>query len=863
MPTPRRVAIVAFALLVTAHPLSAGTSTGRLFDTWLGYDVGTWATGRNNVSVAVGDIDGDLDLDFVSSRDDFAAFNFAVVRNNGDGTYGRAVLVSAISESGDITLGDVDGDGDLDVVLANAGRNGAGTTVSIYRNDGQGNFASGQAFAAGPNPTALAAADFDHDGDLDVAVTNHGFFAEGTTVTLLKNDGAGSFGTSVTLAVGDAPRKIVAADLNADGWADLAVANDRHNSIRNRVTILMNDASGSFSPAVAYDAGLPQGYAADGAACLAAGDLDNDGDLDVVYSSRKIYEDGILPVGGYQVFSNNGDGTYAPSQYKRFAVPYSQGVEDLEIADLDGNGWLDIVGAQFSDTAESAFYVVRRGGAADYPPATAYPAGEGVRDLALADANGDGRPDVFSNDYYSYEVTVHQNLGPGTFPAARRSETTTMDRWMDAGDIDGDGDLDVVTAGGYGTSGGLSVLRNNGLGTFSPPQRFSEPYYPGGIKLRDLDGNGSLDLLWGDFNAPNGVPLHVHYRLNDGAGNFGPSATVSMSMADINDVNAIDLNHDGRLDIVASDSLRDEVKIALNMGNAAFASPAAFAGPSGPTQMVFGDFDADGHLDLATANRGFQNDPQPSLSVLIGNGDGTFQPEVRYVTSAIAESTQMTAVDVDADGDVDLLVSNYSGHDVSFFANRGDGTFEPHVRYGVDTDISDFRYADFDGDGVADIAAVCALAMPGLRVAISVVKGIAPLGPAADTGGATAVDGTSAVLHGTVTPNGNATVAFFQYGTTTAYGLRTASQSVGSGTTPVPVSAQVGGLTCGTTYHYRVGAAFARGPNANRSFVTGVDATFTTASCVTAPVPAQRLRTGKPRADANSTPRARVRRPRS
>ena len=889
MHTLRQAVLPALFLLLAAPPPHVRGSVGlgsdrapdaarRLFDTWMGYDVGTWTTGRNNVSVAAGDIDGDLDVDFVASKSDSLAFNFAVVKNNGDGTFGSQVLVGAISESGDIALADVDGDGDRDVLLADAGRWGAGTTLSVFRNDGQGAFGQRQSFAAGANPTSLAAADFDHDGDVDVAVSNHGFWGEGTTVSLLKNDGGGSFAAPAALAVGPAPRKIRAVDLNADGWPDLAVANDRADAAGARVTVLLNGANGGFAPAVAYDASAPQNYAGDGGACLAAADLDNDGDVDLAFSSRKIYVDGTPPVGGYYVFANAGNGTFGAKQFKSFAVGYSQGVEDLEAADLDGNGWADIVGAQFGDTAESAYYVVLRAGPADFPPARGYPSGQGVLDIAIADSNGDGALDVFIDDYYSYDVTVHQNLGPGTFRAAPRYDTVPLHRWMDAGDVDGDGDLDIATAGGYGTTGSVALLRNLGGAVFAAPESFDEPYSPGGIKLRDLDGGGSLDMVWGDFNAPNGVPLHVHYRLNDGAGHFGPSVTVPMSMADINDVDAVDLDNDGRPDIVATDSIRDQVKVSRNLGNGAFGPPAIAAGPSGATQMVFGDFDedgtvdvavagpepygyshevgvlrgngdatlqsatilavddgpyaiaagdfdGDGHLDLATANRGFENDRQPSLSVLMGNGNGGFQPEVRYVTSALSIPSQARAVDADGDGDTDLLVANYASHDVSFFENRGDGTFDPHVRYGVDTRLSDFRYADFDGNGGPDIAGLCSPPLPGIRSVISIVKGGAALAPAVATQAATAIGRNSATLNATVNPNGYATTAYFRYGETIAYGQTTPPQPMGTGTDPVPLAAAARRLRCGTLYHYRAVASSIGGTT------TGTDATFMTAPC--------------------------------
>jgi len=750
----------------------AAAQAPELFDTWHGYDTGTYATGRSPSSVATGDIDGDGDIDAVVANSDWFVTDFAVFKNQGDGGYGPRTVYSIPRASTDVELGDLDGDGDLDVLVCDTGQYGDGTTIGVQLNDGAGNFGRRTAYAVGgAGPSDARLADFDHDGDLDAAVALYGLFSAGTSVSILRNDGAAHFGAPTMIAIQAGVHKLVTADLTGDGWADLAVALDSDGMQQTRIAVSKNDGAGHLLAPVICDASPTIFWADNTQSCIAAGDMDNDGDVDLVFSSLRTWRN---DKGGFLLFLNDGTGGFGPKHYFDLGVPQTGGAVAIELADLDQNGWLDIAAEYFSDVEWGGFTVLLRSATGGYPAATLHPTGTGVTDLALVDVDANGTRDLLATNSYSQELTVHSNPGDGRFPRPPVYETEPLQFNLDTGDIDGDGDLDVATAGGYGTDGSVSVLCNLGGGELGTWVDYVAPYYAGGVKLRDLDGDGALDLLWGDFNAPNGVPLHARWRANDGSGTFGTTRTITMSMADINEVDALDLDADGDLDVVASDSLRGELKVALNQGGSfapGFPQPAAagvtlftkgdfnadgkldlactapepygynhhvavlfgtgqgnFGAPlvldtdDGPHSIAAGDFDGDGDLDLVTANTGFENDPEPSLSLLKNNGNGTFAPELRLKNSALSKPWRMIAADVDGDLDLDLLVLQEGSNDVSFMANDGHANFAQQVRFGVSHGPLEMCFVDITGDGVRDVVAICALP-PQLRSAVAVVKG--------------------------------------------------------------------------------------------------------------------------------------------
>jgi predicted dienelactone hydrolase len=159
-------------------------------------------------------------------------------------------------------------------------------------------------------------------------------------------------------------------------------------------------------------------------------------------------------------------------------------------------------------------------------------------------------------------------------------------------------------------------------------------------------------------------------------------------------VSVADLNRDGKLDLVVSDNA---ISVLLGNGDGTFQSPVTYAVGESPTEIKIADFNGDGKLDLAVTNS-----VSNTVSVLLGNGDGTFQPQVQYPTGT--GSYGLAAADVNADGKLDLVVTNYFANTVSVLLGNGDGTFQPHVDYAVGPVPTSIAVGDFNQDGKLDLA---------------------------------------------------------------------------------------------------------------------------------------------------------------
>jgi hypothetical protein len=285
------------------------------------------AAGDFPVSVVATDLDGDGDRDLAVANQ--SSDNVTILQNNGAGNFLQPA--SSPEATGDgphsVAAGDLDGDGDQDLAVANE----ISGNLTILRNNGAGDFAqpASSPEAAGVTPASVAAADLDGDGDRDLAVANF----ESAHVTILRNNGAGNFAQPATSpeAVGTGPVSVAAADLNGDGDRDLAVANRDSDN----VTILRNNGAGNF----AQSAASPEA-AGDFPFSVAAADLEGDGDQDLAVANRD--SDSVT------ILRNNGAGNFGQPATSPEAA--GDGSRSVAAADLDGDGDPDLAVANlFSD----------------------------------------------------------------------------------------------------------------------------------------------------------------------------------------------------------------------------------------------------------------------------------------------------------------------------------------------------------------------------------------------------------------------------------------------------------------------------------------------------------------------------------
>ena len=380
----------------------------------------------------------------------------------------------------------------------------------------------------------------------------------------------------------------------------------------------------------------------------------------------------------------------------------------------------------------------------------------------------------------SAAITVHKNPGGGAFPVLTRYATGEFNTALESGDIDRDGDHDLVVTSVdiVLTQRTVRVLKNNGDGTFASAVIYLvAPRFYGDAKLRDLNGDGNLDVLLASH--PQSTPYDFAVMLGSANGNFAAPVVTSVNACAAGKIDAFDLDNDNDLDVVLTEEGScaggngNRIFIARNNGNANFTLVTQLNPPVGPSGIGGGDLNGDGKIDLVTGtaaigvflgneNLTFQpivnSGTRPTvfkiadfngdnildvglveftgqpfgtdrIGISLGAGNGTFALANTQTGSSVDEglriSSDIDAADVDRDGDLDLAVSNSASNDISIFLNNGNGSLQPHQRYGVGYAPLHSAAADFNGDGKTDLASSIALPPGGLTNAVVVLRNIA------------------------------------------------------------------------------------------------------------------------------------------
>ena len=188
--------------------------------------------------VVAADVNGDGKLDLISAN--YTDSTLTVLTNNGSGGFGSNATLNVGSGPNWVAAADVNGDGKPDLISANYGFNGSGHTLTVLTNNGSGGFGSNATLTVGIGPYCVVAADLNGDGKLELISANYGNEGVGNTLTVLTNNGSGTFGSNATLTVELGPACVVAADVNGDGKLDLISANQGANGNRMVLTVLIN-----------------------------------------------------------------------------------------------------------------------------------------------------------------------------------------------------------------------------------------------------------------------------------------------------------------------------------------------------------------------------------------------------------------------------------------------------------------------------------------------------------------------------------------------------------------------------------------------------------------------------------------------
>jgi hypothetical protein len=316
------------------------------------------------------------------------------------------------------------------------------------------------------------------------------------------------------------------------------------------------------------------------------------------------------------------------------------------------------------------------------------------RDVAIADFNGDGVPDLAIVDQSGEKVYILLGTGNGTFTAASGSPITvsgTLLVGIAAGDFNNDGNVDLAVAD-YGDNK-IYILLGNGNGTFQTATSITAAGEPDKIVAADFNNDGNLDLAVAECSG-NAVEIF----LGNGTGAF-PTTYSFATGSEPYSLAAADLNGDGNIDLVAGNSGASSVTVLLGDGTGHFTQPTGspFAAGANPSWLVIGDFNRDGKPDLAVADSGAS-----TVDILLGNGDGTFGTATSL--TALSGSKSIGMADFNADGNLDLAVCDTGTGTVDVFLGNGNGTFQTATAFSTgSTACSAVGIADFNGDGAPDV----------------------------------------------------------------------------------------------------------------------------------------------------------------
>ena len=330
-------------------------------------------------------------------------------------------------------------------------------------------------------------------------------------------------------------------------------------------------------------------------------------------------------------------------------------------------------------------------------PSSPYPTFSSPFSVTTADFDGDGNLDLAIANFSGGVISLLMGTGDGTFaPGALLLGASTS---IVAGDFNGDNDPDLVFTLPF--SGQVAVAIGDGAGGFETPVPYNAGDFAISVAIGFFNADAILDLAVAEA-AGNSVGVLI----GNGDGTFQPPVDNLTGVSSSPSAVAIgDVNGDTFADIVVAEQTTQKVGVFLGLGNGFFLPETDYDVGDSPNAVAIADLDGDGDLDLVVTNQGAPD----TVSVLLGDNSGTFSTRVDYLNAVDANADAVAIADVTGDGKLDLVVANHAAfapETVSVFVGNGDGTFQlDFLQFETaGTDATSVAIGDFNGDGKPDLA---------------------------------------------------------------------------------------------------------------------------------------------------------------
>ncbi|CAF1004333.1 unnamed protein product [Adineta steineri] len=665
-----------------------GVFLGYENDTFSSQTTYSTGSGSGPYYIANGDFNNDNQSDIVVAN--YWTNNIGVLLSNGDGTFSDQTTFStgSKSEPSFVAVGDFNNDTRLDIVVVNYGKN----NIGIFLGYGNASFSTQKTYSTGSNsqPYALTIGDVNNDKRLDIIVANYGT----NNIGVFLGYGNGTFLAQKTYSTGSGsgPSFLVCRDVTGDDLLDIVVA----NSNTNKFAVLVGYGNGSFLLRNTYSVG--SGYYT---WTLAIDDINNDKQLDIIvtnypnnlavflgygngnFSLPEIYETGSnsqpysvvisdlnndgkpdIAIANYAtsnvgVFVGYGNGSFTDQKtYSTREAAYPQYVT---VGDFNNDNQLDIVVVNNYGDNIDIFFGYRNG---SFGNQTSYSTGDNSDPMfvAVADFNNDKNLDIVVANSGTNNIIIFLNYGNGSFPNQITYSTGSDSEpySVAVGDFNNDTRLDIVAAN-FGTNN-IVVFLGYGNGSFYTQQTYStgDGSGPQFLAIQDFDKDGLLDIA---VACQYTSSLNIFFGY--GNGSFLNQSIFSLGIGtDPNSIAIGDLNNDDNLDLVVTTFYGRSIAIFLGYSNGTLINLVTYSAGSGsrPQSCLIADWNYDNQMDIIVSNCGTNN-----IVVFFGTGDGTFSDQESYSTGENSCPISIAFGHFNNDTLMDVTVANSYTNTIGIF----------------------------------------------------------------------------------------------------------------------------------------------------------------------------------------------------